>query len=61
MAYTHPDIRFDALRGLAYPYRIAQRLTRAALEQLAADLHLRIDWDSTRFIGLTTAEVTLYK
>ena len=61
MNQNHPDLRFDAMRGLAYPYRIAQRITRDALEQLAADLHLRIDWDSARFIGLTTAEVTLYK
>ena len=57
----HPDMRFDAMRGVCYPYRMTQRVTLAELERHADLLGMRINWDSMRLIGLSTAEVTLTK
>ena len=53
------NIRFDAIRGTARPYRLTQRATLADLERIASDLGLTIAWQTMRMIGLTTAEVTL--
>ena len=61
MPKTHPDIRFDAIVGGNYPFRIAQRVTRSKLEEIAARMGRRIAWGTMNMIGNTTAEVTLTK
>lgn len=61
MNFQNPALRFDAMRGITYPHRIAQRVTKAELELRARALGLLIDWNSMRMLGHTTAEVTLTK
>ena len=61
MTKSHPDIRFDAIVGESFPFRIAQRVTPDALEEIAARLGRRIAWNTMYMMGNTTAEVTLTK
>ena len=61
MTKSHPDIRFDAIVGENFPFRIAQRITKSKLEEIAARLGRRIAWNTIHMIGNTTAEVTLTK
>jgi len=61
MTKSHPDIRFDAIIGENFPFRIAQRITKSKLEEIAARMDRRIVWGTMNMIGNTTAEVTLTK
>jgi len=57
----HPAIRFDVMLGAWNPFRVAQRVTLAELEKIAATRGLRVVWATMHMIGNTTAEVTLRK
>ena len=61
MSKDHPEIRFDAIIGQGYPFRIAQRVTLAEVQALAARMGRRVAWQGMHMIGTATAEVTLTK
>ena len=61
MSKNHPDVRFDAMRGGCWAYRLTQRSTLAELENFAKLLGLRVLWHTMSMIGTSTAEVTLAK
>ena len=55
------SIRYDLMMGTSYPYRVAQRVTAAEAQRIAATMRRRVDLSSARMIGRTTAEVALVK
>ena len=55
------SIRFDVMRGDHYPVRFLQRVTREQADTTALLYGYRIDWNTIRMIGITTAEVNMVR
>lgn len=56
-----PSIRYDVMRNIVWPYRVASRVTLDEVERIASEMGARVMWEAAHRIGVTTVEVTLSK